>query len=84
MNSNDPCLSLRRTVEFLNTPKLPDRGPGEDLLILALELIDEARVAMDRSLSESQRYARQRAWLIKTDPTVYPVVLGGTGVPDPL
>jgi len=81
MPANDDALTLYRLAAWIDTPQYPELTAERQSLLYAYGLILEARLAMDRSLSESQRFARQRAWLIKADPTVYPVELGGEGAP---
>jgi hypothetical protein len=85
--TNDPCLTLYRLAAWINTPQYPEITPERQALLDAYALILEARTAMDPAKSTVERYARQRAWLIKTDPTVCPVELEGEGappVPEPL
>lgn len=70
---NDTYLALLREVQYITTPQLPTPTSTSRALIDALALIQEAREAMDFTRSESQRFSRQRAWLIKTDPVVQPL-----------
>ena len=81
MNANDPCLAIRDRVAWIQTPQLPEVTAERQALLDALELIELARLAMDPTKPLSERSARQRAWLILTDPTVSPVVLEGEGAP---
>lgn len=81
MNPNTPCLAIRDRVAWIQTPQLPEVTAERQALLDALELIELARGALDFNAPLSVRYSKQRAFLERTDPTVYPVEIGGEGAP---